>query len=59
MEVEMENDAFGEPKSCTERFEITMILAIITRQLALTGSVYEPCIDSNGNKVGQWEIINE
>jgi len=47
--INMDNEAFENPEHLRE------LLLEIAEEVQLTGRA--PVVDSNGNKVGEWEIV--
>ena len=55
MEVELENAAFdGNPRT-----ELSVILADVIVRVVKSENVVGTCMDSNGNTVGGWKIVDE
>jgi hypothetical protein len=55
MEVELENAAFdGDP-----RIELSVILADVIVKVVKSENVVGTCMDSNGNTIGGWKIVDE
>lgn len=55
MEIELENAAFdGNPRT-----ELSVILADVIVRIVKHENVVGTCMDSNGNTVGGWKIVDE
>jgi hypothetical protein len=52
--TEMGGSAFGETQE-SKVSEVCWILQEVKHQIRL-GRTYGPCMDSNGNKVGEWSL---